>query len=202
MVRKNEASTVQTQTTLAFEKLLSSSASTPPTTASITAALELVCKLTGIGPATGTLILNICDPVHIPFFQDEMYMWFFPEAKGDKLRYNQKEYLQLLQAAVPELKRLGVHAIDLEKVSYVFGHLELLEDGEREGLEDMFTETNRKETVPKKSKHEIIDDRSSTAVEEPEQTTNAKKGRKRASKVEADEDTERPPLKRRSQRNK
>ncbi|KIW85908.1 hypothetical protein Z517_01301 [Fonsecaea pedrosoi CBS 271.37] len=149
MVRKNDASAVQAQTCLAFAKLSSSSTSESTSgsfpqpsrlsTAVITDALDAVCKLTGIGPATGTLILNVFDPVHVPFFQDEMYLWFFPTA-DKKLKYSLKEYTALLEAAGPVLERLNVTARELEQVAYVLGHVDLLEGVERKGLLDAFDE--------------------------------------------------------------
>lgn len=135
MVRKNDASAVEEQTSLAFKKLGSSPSTSAPSTATLIAALDSACKLTGIGPATGTLILNIFDPRHIPFFQDEMFVWFFPEQKDAKLKYTQKEYLQLYDAVAPVLKRLGVQAVELEKVAYVLGHKNLLDGAELSKLE-------------------------------------------------------------------
>jgi hypothetical protein len=87
MVRKNDASAVEKQTAIAFKKLGSSLSSLALPTLALIAALAIVYKLTGIGPATGTLILNVFDPKYIPFFQDEMFLWFFPDLKGAKLKY-------------------------------------------------------------------------------------------------------------------
>ncbi|KEF56212.1 uncharacterized protein A1O9_07793 [Exophiala aquamarina CBS 119918] len=137
MVRKNDASAVEQQTSIAFEKLQSSSSAPPKPT--LIAALDMVCKLTGIGPATGTLILNIFDPEHIPFFQDEMFLWFFPDLKGAKLKYTQKEYLQLYDAVAPVLESLGVQAVELEKVAYVLWHKDLLEDDDSSKLEKVLS---------------------------------------------------------------
>ncbi|KAJ9638717.1 hypothetical protein H2204_004193 [Knufia peltigerae] len=136
MVRRNDASFVTEQTALGYKTLRSEPG--PPSTATVIAALDAVCKLSGIGPATGTLLLNIFDPANIPFFQDEMYAWLFAESKATKLKYNQKEYLQLFETVRPVLKKLGVKAVELEKASYVFGHMEFLDEQERNKLEAAF----------------------------------------------------------------
>ena len=205
MVRKNDASAVQSQTSAAFEKLAElSSPSRPPSTPTVTAALDLSCKLSGIGPATGTLILNIYDPVHIPFFQDEMYMWFFPNSKGDKLKYSQKEYLQLFEAVKPVLQRLDVKAADLEKVSYVLVHLDLLEEAERATLENSFKETNDVPVDQEETKPATIGENKgvkNVRAEKPAKPSTTKKGTKRSSTVAIDEHKQQPP-KRQSQRTK
>lgn len=135
MVRKNDASAVEKQTSNAFEKLENPSSNSAPSVPTLVAALDSVCKLTGIGPATGTLILNIFDPKHIPFFQDEMFSWFLPDQRDAKLKYTQKEYLQLYGAVAPVLQKLGVQAVELEKVAYVLWHKDLLEVAELSKLE-------------------------------------------------------------------
>ncbi|KIX04645.1 uncharacterized protein Z518_05515 [Rhinocladiella mackenziei CBS 650.93] len=196
MVRKNEVSAIQTQTSLAFEKLSSASSPTPPSKSTIKESLDVVCKLTGIGPATGTLILNICDPINIPFFQDEMFLWFFPDVKSDKLKYNQKEYLQLLEAVGPVLKRLSVKAIELEKVSYVFGHTELLEEAERKKLEDASDEKVTKHEVKEAPANEDAQIKTIQSDKGKPMT----KGTKRASTSATDFGKELQPSKRRAQR--
>ncbi|KAK5240505.1 hypothetical protein LTS06_012429 [Exophiala xenobiotica] len=176
MVRKNEPSAVEAQTALALEKLLATSDLSKPTpTPTIVEALNAVCKLTGIGPATGTLILNIFDPVHIPFFQDEMYAWFFPDTKAEKLKYTQKEYLQLLGAVRPVLQRLNVKAIELEKVS---------RDGSGQD-------------APKATEDVKVEN---TKEPQPEHTPSVKKGTKRGANIAADADEVQQPTKRQTRR--
>ncbi|KAK4935528.1 hypothetical protein LTR10_023439 [Elasticomyces elasticus] len=188
MVRKNEASTVQTQTAVAFTKLATSSDSSEThSTPTVVASLDAACKLTGIGPATGTLILNIFDPVHIPFFQDEMYSWFFPDTKSDKLKYTQKEYLQLLEAVRPVLKRLAIKAADLEKVSYVLGHMELLEEQERKELEEAFTHVDELIAEQGLPRQQAAAQAGKTEQKETTQES-AKKGTKRSPDTKADDD--------------
>jgi hypothetical protein len=189
MVRKNEPSTVQTQTALAFSRLSTSSGpSKSPSTPTIVTSLDAVCKLTGIGPATGTLILNIFEPTHIPFFQDEMYAWFFPDTKSDKLKYTQKEYLQLLEAVRPVLKKLGVKASDLEKVSYVLGHLEQLDEPQQKRLTETFAAADGQEAEVDPPQQEGTAQSEKTEKGETTRPHSARKGRKRAPEIEANED--------------
>lgn len=183
MVRKNDASAVKEQTSTAFEKLGSPSSSPPNPT--LIAALDMVCKLTGIGPATGTLILNVFDPKHIPFFQDEMFLWFFPDLKGAKLKYTQKEYLQLFDAASPVLKKLGVQAVELEKVAYVLSHKDLLENEDSSKLEKVLSESS--DIVGEEAKAtEVIE--------------TAKLGKNNKRQAEAANDADTPSSKRQSRR--
>jgi hypothetical protein len=182
MVRKNDASAVEKQTSSAFEKLESSPSSSVPPTPTLIAALELVCKLTGIGPATGTLILNVFDPKHVPFFQDEMFLWFFPDLKDVKLKYTQKEYLQLYDVVAPVLKKLGVQAVEMEKVAYVLWHKDLLEAEDSSKLEQALGELN----------HVVGKEVNATQVEsdlKPNvQTTKSGKGMKRQADTVTDAD--------------
>ncbi|EXJ85939.1 hypothetical protein A1O1_06308 [Capronia coronata CBS 617.96] len=199
MVRKNETSAVLTQTKLAWEKLSTHQTGTAPSTSTVTAALDVVCELKGIGPATGTLILNVYDSDHVPFFQDEMFMWFFPHTKGDKLKYTQKEYLQLFDSARPVLEKLGIKAIELEKISYVLGHLELLEPNERSKLEHdlRLSET---ETKDEEVKQEVTLEDKKVKTHQPQKQTNTTQVAKRTSStLEIDKKEQQPP-KRRSQR--
>jgi len=119
-------------------------------------------------------------------------MWFFPDTQGDKLKYSQKEYLQLLEAVRPVLKTLGVKAVDLEKVSYVLGHLEQLEEPDRKKIENTFKGNER--TVPKE-----LNQTPETKITPPKsmkasRTTKAPgtKGTKRGSAAEPKDEKEQP----------
>ncbi|KAI1616643.1 ADA HAT complex component 1 [Exophiala viscosa] len=188
MVRKNDPLAVQTQTAAAFTKLSFSDSPEPPSTSTVVASLNAACKLTGIGPATGTLILNIFDPAHIPFFQDEMYAWFLPDTKSDKLKYTQKEYLQLLEAVRPVLKRLAVNAVDLEKVSYVFGHMDQLDEEERKRLEESVATADEQEAETDLPQQEAIVKAGDPEKKGTKENVAVKKGQKRAPETEAKED--------------
>ena len=226
MLRKNDASAIEKQTSSALTGLKATSttkSAETPSLAVMNTALDTVCKLQGIGPATGTLILNIFDPVNIPFFQDEMYLWFFPDTKGDKLKYSLKEYRGLFEAVGPVLKRLDCKAVELEKVAYVLGHMNMLEQEERKGLEEsVSTEhgagktdhspTNKDAGGEDDEKATSSTDHASSktgrkvtskteAIDELKEPTVAKTGKKRTTKDEASKETE-PAAKRRSQRNR
>lgn len=124
LVRKNDAATVKFVTQSAFSQLPS-----PPAISDILAALKTLDALKGVGPATGSLILSIYDPEVIPFFEDELYIWLCrgPEdlkqnGSEVKLKYNVKEYEQLLNEFGDMRKRLQKEpapAWMLEKVAFV-----------------------------------------------------------------------------------
>ncbi|KAJ9607907.1 hypothetical protein H2200_007986 [Cladophialophora chaetospira] len=196
MVRKNDASAIEMQTSLAFRELASNSNSKSTSFATVSTALDLVCKLTGIGPATGTLILNVFDSEHIPFFQDEMFAWFFP--KSGKLKYTAKEYLQLFEAVTPVLKRLSVSARDLEKVTYVLGHLEFLGDGEREALEKPSKASD--EALPENEEIPEQEDDEKKATTDQKDPVVSKKAKKRTAEEDDRDKDETQTPKRRSQR--
>ncbi len=102
-----------------------------------------------------------------------MFEWFFPGS--GKLKYTAKEYVQLFEAVGPMLRRLGVKAVELEMVAYVLGHIELLDDEKREGLEGSFKASEKavakEEDVPKREDDE-------GAVDALQQESTLPKGRK------------------------
>lgn len=85
----------------------------------VSAPVEILCKLKGIGPATASLLLSVHDPERVLFFSDEAFYWLCCNGKKDAIKYNKKEYATLNQEAQKVTKRLGVNAMDLEKVAYV-----------------------------------------------------------------------------------
>jgi hypothetical protein len=134
-IRKNEPSFVKSATSSAFAAP-SPPASTTSTFPSFpTEALKHLTTLTGVGPATATLLLSVHDPVDMPFFQDELYHWLC--GSETKLKYNMKEYKELFEKVGELRQRLSnaVTADEMEKVGFVVGHLDLLEEEERKGLE-------------------------------------------------------------------
>ena len=208
MVRKNDPDTTQTQTSLAASHLL---ASPPPISfADVRIALDHVTKLTGIGPATGTLILSIFDPEHIPFFQDEMYEWFFPGS--GKLKYTLKEYEGLYDVVAAFGKRFVCKAVEVEKVAFVLGHWGMLGEEERKELEGEKVEGGEKEVEGKTEdeiqarngrvgKKDLAKTKADVKVDPPKAEVAAKKGRKRAAKDLENTDGA-PTAKRRSLRNR
>ncbi|OCT51652.1 ADA HAT complex component 1 [Cladophialophora carrionii] len=221
MVRKNESSAIQTQTSLAFKEL--NLTATTVDRAKVEKALDHVCKLTGIGPATGTLILSVFNPELVPFFQDEMFAWFFPDA--GKLKYSSKEYQLLFEAVTPVLTRLHVKAVELEQVAYVLGHMDLLGDEDREVLEKSFEEKADPAAERKKSSsgdvlegEEELQQEQTVANQRGKRTAKVKddqnaaesapapasvpRGKKRSPKDDDNTNTETHTAKRRSQRNR
>jgi hypothetical protein len=83
------------------------------------ATLDVLTKLKGIGPATASLILAVHDPDQVLFFSDEAFYWLCSEGRKDSIKYNTREYADLNSKAKTLVKRLGVKAVDVEKVAYV-----------------------------------------------------------------------------------
>lgn len=97
-------------------------------------ALTQLCKLKGVGPATASLLLSVYDPVHAPFFSDELFRWICWDEKAGwdrKIKYDAKEYRMLCEGVQVLVERFGsrvegadgkeVQAVELEKVAYVLG---------------------------------------------------------------------------------
>ncbi|OTB19227.1 hypothetical protein K445DRAFT_72774 [Daldinia sp. EC12] len=82
-------------------------------------ALSTVTKLKGIGPATASLLLSVHDPHSVIFFSDEAFYWLCCNGQKSPIKYNVKEYQELSTAGQELAKRLGVDAVDVEKVAYV-----------------------------------------------------------------------------------
>ncbi|KAK1975974.1 hypothetical protein LZ30DRAFT_330168 [Colletotrichum cereale] len=87
--------------------------------ADLSAALNILTKMKGIGPATASLILAVHYPQKVLFFSDEAYYWLCNKGQKASLKYNMKEYESLNSQARKLLKRLGVGAMEVEKVAYV-----------------------------------------------------------------------------------
>ena len=88
--------------------------------AAATAALGVLTKLKGIGPATASLLLSVHDPDYVIFFSDEAFIWLCGGGKQTKsIKYNVNEYKALCSSAQKVVKRLGVSATSVEKVAFV-----------------------------------------------------------------------------------
>lgn len=83
------------------------------------AAIAILTKLKGIGPATASLLLAVHDPRRVIFFADEAFYWLCCNGKKDPIKYNAKEYAMLNERSQALCKRLGVQAVDVEKVAFV-----------------------------------------------------------------------------------
>ncbi|KAG5917302.1 hypothetical protein E4U61_002867 [Claviceps capensis] len=85
-------------------------------------ALDMLTKLRGIGPATGSLLLSVHDPLRAIFFSDEAYWWLCCGGRKDvTIRYSAKEYRLLCEKAAVLARRLGgeTQMVDVEKAAYV-----------------------------------------------------------------------------------
>ncbi|KKY34808.1 hypothetical protein UCDDA912_g05213 [Diaporthe ampelina] len=87
--------------------------------ADASAAIDVLTKLKGIGPATASLLLAVHDPQNIVFFADEAFYWLCNHGRRGHIKYNAKEYKELHDNSQKLAKRLGVKAIDVERVAYV-----------------------------------------------------------------------------------
>ncbi|KAI1804720.1 DUF1479-domain-containing protein [Daldinia bambusicola] len=85
----------------------------------VSKALSTITKLKGIGPATASLLLSVHDPHGVIFFSDEAFYWLCCNGQKSPIKYNIKEYQELSTASQELTKRLGVDAVDVEKVAYV-----------------------------------------------------------------------------------
>ena len=111
LVSSNDASTVTNVVEDALKAYRDTSDSS--------AAVDALAKLKGIGPATASLLLSVHDPERVLFFSDEAFYWLCCGGKKDPIKYNKKEYAALGEEAQKLIERLGVRAVDLEKVAYV-----------------------------------------------------------------------------------
>lgn len=83
------------------------------------AALGVLTRLKGIGPATASLLLAVHDPENVVFFADEAFYWLCCDGKRAPIKYNAKEYKELSERAQIVAGRLKVTAVDIERVAYV-----------------------------------------------------------------------------------
>ncbi|KAH8730085.1 hypothetical protein GQ44DRAFT_747095 [Phaeosphaeriaceae sp. PMI808] len=133
LVSSNDDETVQDTTSAAFRDL---TARLP--------AVKTLSVLKGIGPATASLLLSVAAPASVPFFSDELFRWCMWDESGSpggwqrKIKYNNKEYEALVGKVDVLVKRLGVRAVDAEKVAWVLGKegLDVGADDEGKGEEE------------------------------------------------------------------
>ncbi|KAL5120084.1 hypothetical protein ACEQ8H_001909 [Pleosporales sp. CAS-2024a] len=117
LVRSNPPDLIRQTTASAFQTL----ASDP------LAALKTLTGLKGIGPATASLLLSVAAPRSIPFFSDDLFRWCVWDECGRpggwqrKMQYSAKEYGMVLDKVGGLMERLGVTAVDAEKVAWVLG---------------------------------------------------------------------------------
>ncbi|MDA4133776.1 MAG: hypothetical protein OK454_11745, partial [Thaumarchaeota archaeon] len=99
LVSSNDPSLVQET----IQQAIRAYRSAPPSSSSssrASAALEILTRLKGIGPATASLLLAVHFPAEAPFFADEAMLWLCCGGKKDTvIKYNAKEYAQLCEQA-------------------------------------------------------------------------------------------------------
>ncbi|KFY26999.1 hypothetical protein V493_03746, partial [Pseudogymnoascus sp. VKM F-4281 (FW-2241)] len=82
-------------------------------------AIRTMALLSGVGPATASLLLSVHDPDNVVFFSDEAYRWLVCGGKEQAIKYSLKEYGQLEVRAKELMDRLGVGARDVERTAFV-----------------------------------------------------------------------------------
>ncbi|KAK4229740.1 hypothetical protein QBC38DRAFT_508011 [Podospora fimiseda] len=87
--------------------------------ADVSGALDILTRLKGIGPATASLLLAVHDADNVIFFADEAFHWLCCGGSKGPIKYNQKEYAALNEKSQVLAKRLGVKAVDVERVAFV-----------------------------------------------------------------------------------
>lgn len=85
----------------------------------VSEALGILMQLKGIGPATASLLLAVHDPENVIFFADEAFYWLCGKGSKCLIKYNAKEYVSLTERSQAVSKRLGVRAVDVERVAFV-----------------------------------------------------------------------------------
>lgn len=110
-------------------------------------ALKVLTELKGIGPATASLLLSVCDPDEVPFFSDELFRWVMWDEEGGggpsgwkrAIKYNNKEYGELVKRVKDGVERLQVSAVDCERVAWVLGKegVDVVKSGEGVVNEDV-----------------------------------------------------------------
>lgn len=137
LVKSNPADLIKSTTQEAFASLRNEE--------DVMKALKILTRLRGIGPATASLLLSVCSPDEVPFFSDELFRWTHWDTshvhgagqarattqtsspgKTDfgwqrSIKYNVTEYKEILASVEAVRKRLGVKAVDAEKVAYLLG---------------------------------------------------------------------------------
>ncbi|KAK3393759.1 hypothetical protein B0H63DRAFT_491569 [Podospora didyma] len=85
----------------------------------VSGALGILTQLKGIGPATASLLLAVHDAENVIFFADEAFYWLCCGGSKAPIKYNLKEYIDLNERGQAISKRLGVKAVDVERVAFV-----------------------------------------------------------------------------------
>ncbi|KAL6876628.1 hypothetical protein J3F83DRAFT_712203 [Trichoderma novae-zelandiae] len=135
-------------------------------------AIRILSGLRGIGPATASLLLSVHDAQKVIFFSDEAYWWLCCEGNKEAIKYTPKEYSALRAEADALMERLGVSAMDIEKVAYVLMK-------QPETTRDSKADATAKAQAPAKAA-------TSTTTTTTTTTTSSSKKRKTTSSEESD----------------
>jgi peptidoglycan hydrolase CwlO-like protein len=129
LVDSNDAKLVRSTTTPIFDLMRDTEPIRINQAASMTTGLKFLAQLRGVGPATASLVLSVLAPDWCPFFSDELYRWCVWDesntGKGRgwkrKITYTDKQYRVLFNKVLDARERLGVQAVEIEKVAWVLG---------------------------------------------------------------------------------
>ena len=220
LIRRNDPDTVLSTTRKAFRQLHDvknrTSTTTPSTAHPASASTSktkkaksnplpshlqdpwtILLTLTGVGPATASLLLSVACPDTIPFFSDEAYALLVhgtddhnddnspshddeetkPQPKL-KLKYDVKEYAALLSAFDKLQHALTKHddhdesvsATTIEQACWTYAHLSWLPDERRQEVERELEETKHSKTVASRFRpgQEPISSNDSAADQDPD----------------------------------
>ena len=106
-------------------------------------AIRTMALLSGVGPATASLLLSVHDPDNVLFFSDEAYRWLVCGGKEQPIKYSLKEYEQLEVRAKELMERLGVGARDVERTAFV-----IMRGGAEECKSETAAEIQESRTTP------------------------------------------------------
>ncbi|KAF3802941.1 hypothetical protein GCG54_00000308 [Colletotrichum gloeosporioides] len=143
----------------------------------LSASLNILTRLKGIGPATASLLLAVHYPEQVLFFSDEAYYWLCNKGQKASLKYNMKEYESLNAESRKLMKRLDVSAMDIEKVAYVLLKQEGTASVAKTSSSPKATKDELKGTSKaasskrKKSTDEMVEDKGPTAGAETTATS-------------------------------
>ncbi|KAJ4344197.1 hypothetical protein N0V95_006275 [Ascochyta clinopodiicola] len=176
-------------------------------------ALKLLTALRGIGPATASLLLSVFQPAGVPFFSDELFRWvcWGKEGWGRRIKYNIAEYKELLRGVERICGRLGVAAVEVERVAYVLGKegvdvdvdVDVGDEERDEKVEDEDEDEDAAPTRVEKLTHKIPKQQATTPAPAKQKPKAQKKNTPNAASEEittakADTDTAKPPTKRKA----
>ncbi len=129
-------------------------------TSDVAGALGILTQLKGIGPATASLLLAVHDAENVVFFADEAFYWLCSGGSKAPLKYNLKEYTIVYERAQALAKRLGVKAVDVERVAFVLMRQQTDILPAKSGGQDAavpVVDNNRKPATKRKASDDSVD---------------------------------------------